>query len=83
MATTETTSNEAIGVLEEAKRAVEAAETELESTLAEIKVMPRAEKTAVSRSLELALDRLRLARSRVVMAERILANVQDGDDRHD
>lgn len=78
----EKSSSEALRVLEEGKRAVEAAESELEAALAEMSVMPRAEKTAISRSLELALERLRVARSRVVIAERILtaADEPEADD---
>ena len=63
-----------LATLEEAKLAVEAAETELETVLAEIRVAPRAEKTAVSRAIESALDRLRTARAKVADAEETLAN---------
>ena len=59
--------------LEAAKRDVEAAEGQLEALLSEILVAPRAEKTAVSRVVENALQRLRAARSSLVEAEATLA----------
>ncbi len=59
--------------LEQAKRDVEAAEAQLEAVLSEIRVAPRAEKTAVSRAIECALERLRAARASLVEAETILA----------
>ena len=55
--------------LAECKRAVEDAEEKLEALLSEIRVAPRAEKTAVSSAIESALERLRLARAKVVDAE--------------
>jgi hypothetical protein len=62
-----------LATLEEGKRAVEAAEVQLETLLSEIRVAPRAEKTAVSRGIESALEGLRTARAKVAAAEEILA----------
>jgi hypothetical protein len=63
-----------IFALEAAKKDVEAAEMQLETVLAEIRVAPRAEKRAVSQAIESALERLRAARAKVVAAEATLAN---------
>jgi hypothetical protein len=64
----------AIKTLEEAEADVAAAEGQLEAVLAEIKTAPRAEKTNVSRPIELALDRLRAARAKVAAAEATIAS---------
>jgi hypothetical protein len=64
----------ALATLEAGKRAVEDAEAELERVLSELRVAPRAEKTAVSAAIESALSRVRTARASVVDAERMLAD---------
>jgi hypothetical protein len=67
----------AIAALEEAKGEVIAAETKLESVLSEIRVAPRAEKTAVSQAIESALLSLRSARGKVEEAEKTLAKERE------
>lgn len=64
----------ALATLEAGKRAVEDAEAELERVLSELRVAPRAEKTAVSAAIESALAQVRTARARVAEAERTLAD---------
>ena len=54
-----------------------AAETKLESVLSEIRVAPRAEKTAVSQAIESALLSLRSARGKVEEAEKTLAKERE------
>lgn len=63
----------ALAELDAAKRDVETAESKLETVLAEIRVAPRAEKTAVTQAIQDSLDRLRAARVKVADAESILA----------
>jgi len=60
--------------LELARVDVEEAEKQLEAVLANLRVMPRAEKTAVSTAIEQALQRLRDARARVTTAEATIAS---------
>ncbi len=64
----------ALATLEAGKRAVEDAEAELERALSELRVLPRAEKTAVSAAIESALSRVKLARASVIDAELLLAD---------
>lgn len=64
----------ALATLEAGKRAVEDAEAELERALSELRVLPRAEKTAVSAAIESALSRVKLARASVIDAEQLLAD---------
>ena len=61
-----------IAILEEAKTAVEAAETDLEKALAAMRKAPRADKVSVSTTIETALRNLRKARAQVVLAEKTL-----------
>jgi hypothetical protein len=55
--------------LEDARNDVEQAGAKLESVLAGLRALPRAEKVAVSRAIEEALDRLRAARAKLTAAE--------------
>jgi hypothetical protein len=65
-----------LALLEEGKKAVEDAQTALETLLSEIRVAPRAEKTAITSGIESALERLRLAREKVSDAEQIAREVK-------
>jgi hypothetical protein len=56
-----------------ARSEMEAAESALEDAMSWIEAAPRADKVAVSGSLEQALDRLRSARSRLLSLEGQLA----------
>ncbi|MDF2691909.1 MAG: hypothetical protein K0S65_292 [Labilithrix sp.] len=67
---------EALSALDEAKKEVATAEHHLEGLLSELAVLPRAEKTSVSATVEAALVRLRSGRSRVAVAETTLAGVK-------
>jgi hypothetical protein len=60
-------------ILSDCKAAVDAAEAQLASALAQLEVVARAEKTAVSSAIEGGLLRLREARVRVAEAEATLA----------
>jgi len=60
-------------ILSDCKTAVDAAEDQLRSALAQLEVVARAEKTAVSSAIEGGLVRLREARVRVAEAEATLA----------
>ncbi len=62
--------------LEDARNDVEQAEAKLEAALAGLRVLPRAEKVAVSCAIEEALDRLRAARAKLTAAE--VASVSAG-----
>lgn len=62
--------------LDDARTDVEQAEARLEAVLAELRVAPRAEKVAVSRAIEDALERLRNARAKLSAAE--IARAGDG-----
>jgi hypothetical protein len=71
----------ALSSLEEAKHEVEATETELERLLSTIQVAPRAEKTSISAVVERALELVRAARSKMIVAEETLAKSRkDTDD---
>jgi hypothetical protein len=62
--------------LEEARNDVTKAEVRLEAVLAELRVSPRAEKVAVSRAIEDALQRLRNARTTLSAAEEIVSPIR-------
>ena len=66
--------DESLSCLEEARRDVEAAEKQLEQVLADIRIAPRAEKTSVSKAIELALNQVRAARVKVTDAESVVAS---------
>ena len=57
-----------------ARADVAAAEARLEAVLAELRVSPRAEKVAVSRAIEDALERLRGARNKLSAAELVTSS---------
>jgi hypothetical protein len=63
----------ALPKLEAAKLDVEQAATSLEALLADLRVAPRAEKTAVSSAIEDALSRLRHAQTKLVEAQRAVS----------
>lgn len=68
-----------LSTLDEAKQDVQEAESSLETVLADLRVAPRAEKTAVSGAIEGALGRLRQARAKLATAEATLvAGTSDG-----
>lgn len=77
---TRTALDHAVATLEQTKHELEAAKTELEQVLSEIRVAPRAEKTAVSTAIEGALRRLRNAHTKVNDAEKTLAKQRTEQD---
>lgn len=68
-----------ISNIEAAEREVKGAEAEIETLLADLRVMPRAEKTTISAALESAFKKLRAARLNLEALEHHL-RANDRDD---
>jgi hypothetical protein len=66
-----------ISKFEAAKHDVGEAEAEIEKLIRELRVMARAEKTTVSKSLEGAFNKLRAARLNLEALEVFLANMRE------
>ena len=58
--------------IESAKRDIEAAETDLEKALRDMRVMPRAEKTTISKVLEDAFAKVRATRTLLTDLEELV-----------
>ncbi len=60
-----------------AKTAIEAAEEQLDATLKEVRVIPRAEKQTVSIAVEAAFAKLRVAKAQLLALEKTLTEEDD------
>jgi len=67
----------ALSKIESAKRDISAAEKELEQVLRDMQVMPRAEKTTISKALEDAFTKLKAARSDLSDLEKLVSGDKD------